>query len=49
MSIVTRRTSPALVLVVLDGWGESTQRDGNAIQHARTPVYRELRERYPSC
>ena len=40
---------PALVLVVLDGWGEGTQRNGNAIQQARTPVYRELRDRYPSA
>ena len=49
MSSVTSRKGPALVLVVLDGWGEGTQRDGNAIQHARTPVYRELRDRYPSA
>ena len=37
------------MLVVLDGWGEATQRHGNAIQQARTPVYRELRERYPTA
>ena len=39
---------PPLVLVVLDGWGVSAARDGNAIRQARTPVYRELCERYPS-
>ena len=49
MSSVTSRKGPALVLVVLDGWGEGTQLDGNAIQQARTPVYRELRDRYPSA
>ena len=49
MTRVTSRTGPALVLVVLDGWGEGTQRDGNAIRQARTPVYRELHDRYPSA
>ena len=49
MSSVTSRRGAALVLVVLDGWGEGTQRDGNAIQQARTPIYRELRDRYPSA
>ncbi len=39
---------PPLVLVVLDGWGESPEPDGNAIHQARTPVYRELLDRYPS-
>ena len=39
---------PPLVLVVLDGWGESAEPGGNAIRQARTPVYRELRARYPS-
>jgi len=43
------RTGPALVLVVLDGWGESAELDGNAIRLARTPVYQELRARYPSA
>ena len=49
MSSVSSPKIPPLVLVVLDGWGEATQRDGNAIQQARTPVYRELRDRYPSA
>ena len=39
---------PPLVLVVLDGWGDSPEPGGNAIRQARTPVYRELRDRYPS-
>ena len=45
----TSRTTPALVLVVLDGWGEAPQLDGNAIRQARTPVYQALRARYPSA
>ncbi len=39
---------PPLVLVVLDGWGESPEPQGNAIRQARTPVYRELLDRCPS-
>ena len=45
---MTRR-QPPLALVVLDGWGEDRQREGNAILQARTPVYTELRSRYPSA
>jgi len=48
MSTVTKHPGSPVVLIVLDGWGESTERDGNAILQARTPIYRELRERYPS-
>ena len=47
MSTPRPRRSP-LVLVILDGWGESAEPGGNAIRQARTPVYRELRERYPA-
>ena len=43
-----RSRRPPLVLVVLDGWGESLEPAGNAIRRARTPVWEELRERYPS-
>ena len=49
MSNITSGRASPLVLVVLDGWGESTRRAGNAIVQARTPVYRELCERYPSA
>ena len=45
----TSRNGPPLALVVLDGWGESAQRDGNAIAQARTPVYQELHDRYPTA
>lgn len=36
-----------VVLVVLDGWGLRAERDHNAIALARTPVYRELLDRFP--
>ena len=36
-----------VVLVVFDGWGLTESRDRNAIHLARTPVYRELLDRYP--
>ena len=42
-------TRPPLVLVVLDGWGESHLRTSNAILQAHTPVYHELRDRFPSA
>ena len=45
---IPRSRRPPLVLVILDGWGESPESGGNAIRQARTPVYRELRQRYPS-
>ena len=39
---------PSLVLVILDGWGESAEPNGNAIRQASTPVYDRLRDQYPS-
>jgi 2,3-bisphosphoglycerate-independent phosphoglycerate mutase len=36
-----------LVLTILDGWGFSPARDGNAIALARTPVYDSLLAKYP--
>ena len=41
--------SPPLVLIILDGWGIRAEREHNAIQLARTPVYDALRDRYPSA
>ena len=38
---------PPVVLVVLDGWGISSERDHNAIALGRTPTYTELLERFP--
>jgi 2,3-bisphosphoglycerate-independent phosphoglycerate mutase len=42
---VVRR--PPVVLVVLDGWGISSERNHNAIALGRTPAYTELLERFP--
>lgn len=39
---------PPVVLVILDGWGESAEPNGNAIRQASTPIYDQLREQYPT-
>lgn len=36
-----------LALVILDGWGHSPKREGNAIALAHTPHYNEICEKYP--
>jgi 2,3-bisphosphoglycerate-independent phosphoglycerate mutase len=36
-----------LALIIIDGWGYSTVREGNAIALAATPNYDELTESYP--
>jgi 2,3-bisphosphoglycerate-independent phosphoglycerate mutase len=36
-----------LALIIIDGWGYSAARDGNAIALANTPFYDELCEKYP--
>jgi 2,3-bisphosphoglycerate-independent phosphoglycerate mutase len=36
-----------LALIIIDGWGYSPQREGNAINLAATPYYDELSENYP--
>lgn len=36
-----------LALIIIDGWGYSPQREGNAIALADTPNYDELTENYP--
>jgi 2,3-bisphosphoglycerate-independent phosphoglycerate mutase len=36
-----------LALVIIDGWGYSPEREGNAIALAETPFYDELTDRYP--
>ncbi len=40
------KNSP-VALVILDGWGESSLCENNAVCSARTPVLDDLRERYP--
>jgi 2,3-bisphosphoglycerate-independent phosphoglycerate mutase len=44
---VNKKKGP-LALIVIDGWGHSVARDGNAILLAATPFYDELSEKYPS-
>lgn len=36
-----------VVLIVLDGWGVNTVKEGNAIATAKAPVYRSLLDDYP--
>ncbi|MEO0852587.1 MAG: 2,3-bisphosphoglycerate-independent phosphoglycerate mutase, partial [Cyanobacteria bacterium J06648_11] len=44
MSVVP--VSP-VVLVILDGWGHRTEKDGNAILNANTPIVDSLWAAYP--
>ena len=43
---MTTKRGP-LALIIIDGWGYSPQREGNAIALAATPYYDELCENYP--
>jgi 2,3-bisphosphoglycerate-independent phosphoglycerate mutase len=43
---LTKKRGP-LALIIIDGWGHSAARDGNAIALAATPFYDELCEKYP--
>jgi len=36
-----------LALIIIDGWGHSPSREGNAIELAQTPFYDELCAKYP--
>jgi 2,3-bisphosphoglycerate-independent phosphoglycerate mutase len=40
-------SAPRVVLVVLDGWGYRTEREGNAIELASTPIWHRLWRSYP--
>ena len=44
---MTKKKVP-IALIVIDGWGYSASREGNAIALAETPFYEELSEKYPS-
>ena len=44
---MTKKKGP-VALIVIDGWGYSVAREGNAIALAETPFYDELSEKYPS-
>ena len=43
---MSNRRGP-LALIILDGFGYSPEREGNAVALARMPFYDEIRERYP--
>ena len=43
---MSKKRAP-LALVIIDGWGYSAAREGNAIALAATPFYDELCEKYP--
>ncbi len=43
---MTKKRAP-LALIIIDGWGYSAAREGNAIALAATPFYDELSEKYP--
>ncbi len=36
-----------ILLIIMDGWGEREERDGNAVKLARTPTFDRLRAEYP--
>ena len=43
---MSKRKIP-LALIIIDGWGYSPVREGNAIALAAKPFYDELAEKYP--
>jgi 2,3-bisphosphoglycerate-independent phosphoglycerate mutase len=43
---LTNKQGP-LALIIIDGWGYTPEREGNAIALASTPFYDELTEKYP--
>src|SRR6516164_4389891 len=45
--MISRSRPALLVLCILDGWGERTKADDNAIAMARTPVWHRLLARWP--
>ncbi|HEX6127058.1 MAG TPA: 2,3-bisphosphoglycerate-independent phosphoglycerate mutase [Pyrinomonadaceae bacterium] len=44
---MTTANQRPLALIILDGWGVSSQTEGNAIALAHTPYYDEICSRYP--
>ena len=46
MTTANKQSGP-LALIIIDGWGYSPTREGNAIALAETPYYDELLENYP--
>src|SRR5437016_5875881 len=44
--MISNKRGP-LALIIIDGWGYSPTREGNAIAQAATPYFDELAEKYP--
>src|SRR5687768_5340835 len=44
---MSKAASRPLVLVVLDGWGYRSEREGNAIELGRTPIWHRIWEKFP--
>ncbi len=44
---MTKKLEGPLALIIIDGWGYSPTREGNAIALAATPYYDDLTENYP--
>ncbi|NLI92823.1 MAG: 2,3-bisphosphoglycerate-independent phosphoglycerate mutase [Peptococcaceae bacterium] len=44
---MTERTGRPLLLMILDGWGYSPEKEGNAILEAKTPRILDLMNKYP--
>jgi 2,3-bisphosphoglycerate-independent phosphoglycerate mutase len=44
---MTRKHRRPLALIILDGWGYSPRREGNAVALAHTPNYNEISRKYP--
>src|SRR3989442_12832919 len=45
---MNKRLRRPVVLIVMDGWGLSKIKEGNAVELAQTPNYHFLLEHYPS-
>jgi 2,3-bisphosphoglycerate-independent phosphoglycerate mutase len=45
---VSAGAAPLVTLVILDGWGIAPPGPGNAVELARTPVFDDLAQRYPT-
>src|SRR5688572_3008608 len=43
----SKKPDGPLALIIIDGWGYSSLREGNAIALAETPNYDKLQEQYP--
>ena len=42
------RTTPPVILTILDGWGYRAETHGNAVALARKPTYDRLLREYPN-